>query len=81
MNYRSTVLLLCPAVAGLAALLIALRRQRESSAALGEISQSLRESVIETRALHNTLRRQRGAINDIHRYLVPVSKGSPQTTH
>jgi hypothetical protein len=67
-------------VAALAALLVALRRQRESTAALGEIGESMRDSVKETRALHNTLRRQRGAINDIHRYLIPVSKGSPQTT-
>jgi hypothetical protein len=36
----------------------------------------MKENVAETRALHRTLRHQRGAINDIRRYLVPVTKGS-----
>ena len=73
---RSTALLICPAIAAVAALLCALNRQRESTAVLGEIRDSVKESVAETRALHHSLRRQRGAVNDIHRYLVPVSKGS-----
>jgi hypothetical protein len=76
MTYRSTVLLLCPAaIAGVAAWLRALKWQSQSTAVLREIRKSAKESVAETRALHRTLRRQRGAINDIHRYLVPVSKG------
>ncbi len=68
--------LLCPAaIAGLAALVYVLYRHREPNAILGEIRDSLKENVTETRALHRTLRRQRGAINEIHRYLVPVTKG------
>jgi hypothetical protein len=75
MTYGSKVLLLCPAaIAGLTALLYAGIRQR--NAVLGEISTGIKENVAETRALHRTLRHQRGAINDIHRYLVPVTKGS-----
>ena len=77
MTYGSKVLLLCPAaIAGVAALLCAVTQQRKSTAVLGEIRNCVKESVAETRALHRTLRRQRGAINDIHRYLVPVTKGS-----
>ena len=76
MTHRSTALLLCPvAVAGLAGLLYSLTRHRRSTAVLNEIHNSIKENVAETRALHRTLRRQRGAINGIHRYLVPVSKG------
>ena len=71
------VSLLCPAaIAGIAALLYAVTRQRQSTDLLGDIHNCLEENVAETRALHRTLRRQRGAINDIHRYLVPVTKGS-----
>ena len=72
-------LLFAPEPAGLAALMCALGRQREMTAALGEINESLKESAQDTRALHNTLRRQRGAVNDIHRYLMAVSKGSART--
>ena len=77
MTYRSEVLLLCPAaVAGIAALLYAVTQQRKSTAVLGDIRNCVKENVAETRALHRTLRRQRGAINGIHRYLIPVTKGS-----
>ena len=76
MTYRSNVLLLCPAaIAAVAALLYAVTRQRPSTDLLGDIHRYLKENVAETRALHRTLRRQRGAINDIHRYLIPVTKG------
>jgi hypothetical protein len=77
MTYRSKVLLLCPAaVAGLTALIYAANRHRKATALLSDIRNDLKENVAETRALHRTLRHQRGAINDIHRYLVPVTKGS-----
>jgi hypothetical protein len=76
MTHLSTALLLCPAaVAGLAALLYTLTRLRRSSAMLGQIRDSMNETLAETRALHRTLRHQRGAINGIHHYLT-VSKGS-----
>jgi hypothetical protein len=77
MTHRSRLLLLCPAaIAAVAALLYAVTRQRQSSELLEDIQQYMKENVAETRALHRTLRRQRGAVNDIHRYLVPVTKGS-----
>jgi hypothetical protein len=77
MTYGSKVLLLCPAaIAGVSALIYAISRQRQSTDLLGGIHNCLKENVAETRALHRTLRRQRGAINDIHRYLGPVTKGS-----
>ncbi len=75
MTHRSTAFLLFPAAAGLAALLYTLTRHRKSSAVLGEIRDSMNETLAETGALHRTLRHQPGAINGIHRYLLPVSKG------
>jgi|BarGraIncu00222A_1022003.scaffolds.fasta_scaffold277636_2 hypothetical protein len=77
MTDRSKVLLLCPAtIAGLTALIYAANRHRKATALLSDICNNMKENVAETRALHRTLRHQRGAINDIHRYLVPVTKGS-----
>ena len=76
MTFRSKVLLLCPAAAGLAALLYAANRQCKAITLLGDIRTGMKENVAETHALHRTLRRQRGAINGIHHYLVPVTKGS-----
>jgi hypothetical protein len=80
MTDRSKVLLLCPAaIAAVAAVLYAVNRQRQSTDLLGDIHQSMKENVAETRALHRTLRHQRGAVNDIHRYLVPVTKRVSKT--
>lgn len=46
------------------------------STVLDEIRDSIRDNVVETKALHRTLRHQRGAVNDIHQYIMAVSKGS-----
>ena len=73
MTYLSKVSILCPAIL---ALLYSVTRQQRSTDLLGDIHNCMKENVAETRALHRTLRRQRGAINDIHRYLLPVTKGS-----
>ena len=82
MTYLSKVLLLCPAaVAGLAAQLYSTNLQRKATTLLGDIRKDMKDNVVETRALHRTLRHQRGAINDIHRYLVPVTKGSSKQGH
>jgi len=48
----------------------------EPSTVLDEIRESIRDNVVETKALHRTLRHQRGAVNDIHQYIMTVSKGS-----
>lgn len=39
------------------------------------ISNSIEQTLAETQAIHKTLRRLRGAINEIYKYLLPVSKG------
>ena len=75
MTFRSKVLLLCPVAAGLAALLYVANRQCKAITLLGDIRTGMKDNVAETHALHRTVRRQRGAINGIHRYLVPVTKG------
>ena len=76
MNERSPALFLYPAaIAGFAALLYAINRRRRSAAILVQIRDVLKQNIAETRALHRTLRRQRGAINDIRGYFIPpVSK-------
>jgi hypothetical protein len=74
MNYRSTAMLPCPAAN--AVLVYAVTRRRGSTAVLADIRSTLKEELAETRALHRILRKQRGAINGIHQYIVPVSKGS-----
>jgi len=38
------------------------------------ISNSIQQTLTETQAIHKTLRRLRGAINEIYKYLLPVSK-------
>jgi hypothetical protein len=79
MNPRSTVLLLCPSViTAIAALLYEAKHHRSSTDTLGVIRDTLKQNVPETRAMQCTLRRQRGAINDIHAYLVP--KGSAKAS-
>ena len=75
------VFLLWPvALTGLAALLYAVNQHRRTVSVLEQIRDSVQNNALQTRALHRTLRRQRGAINDIHRYLLPVSKGSEKAT-
>jgi hypothetical protein len=76
MTNRPGFLLWPVAVTGLAALLYAVNQHRRSAIVLEQIRDSVQDNTLQTRALHRTLRRQRGAINDIHRYLLPVSKGS-----
>jgi uncharacterized protein HemX len=48
----------------------------EPSTVLSEIRDSIRDNVVETKALHRTLRHQRGAVNDIQQYVMAVSKGA-----
>jgi hypothetical protein len=60
----------------LTALLYAVNQHRRSVLVLEQIRDRVQNNAIQTRVLHRTLRRQRGSINDIHRYLMPVSKGS-----
>jgi hypothetical protein len=80
MTDRPAFLLWPVAVVGLAALFYAVKQHRRSLLVLEQIRDSVQNNAIQTHALHRTLRRQRGAINDIHRYLLPVSKGSEKTT-
>ena len=55
-----------------------LRQHRPSAEVLGQIRDAVENNLAETRATHHTLRRQRGAINDIRNYSIPVSKGVRQ---
>lgn len=75
MTDRPFFLLWPVALTGLVALLYAINQHRRSALLLEQIRDSVQDNAIQTRALHRTLRRQRGAINDIHHYLLPVPKG------
>jgi hypothetical protein len=48
---------------------------RPSSLQPDNISNFIERTLAATQAIRKTLRRLRGAINQIHKYLVPVSKG------
>lgn len=74
---RRHAFLLCPAAVAVGITLLHLTRHREPSPlTVSEAGNNLRQLLAEARALHRTLRRQRGAINDIHKYLIAVPKGS-----
>ena len=44
------------------------------------IRQAVEKNLAETQAMHHNLRRQRGAINQMHRYLIPSTKGVKNPT-
>ena len=74
---RRHAFLLCPAAVAVGiTLLYVTRRRQPSPLTVSEAGNTLRQLLAEARALHRTLRRQRGAINDIHKYLITVPKGS-----
>jgi hypothetical protein len=76
MTDQPVLLLVCLTIIAIMAIHIYVAgRGRASAETLGQIRDAVKNNLAETRRLHHTLRRQRGDINDIHDYLVPVSKG------
>jgi hypothetical protein len=72
MKDRSSVLLITPlAIAAVFGLICKLRKQGASADKLKLIRQAVEKHLAETKAMHHTLRRQRGAINQLHQYIVP----------
>jgi len=78
MTENTIVLLACLAVIALMSILIYVAScgRIATALALSEIRRTLDQILAGSRAIEHTLAEQRGAINDIHHYLLPVSKGS-----
>ena len=75
MKDRSPVLLITPlAIAAVFGLICKLRKQGASADELKLIRQAVEKNLAETQAMHRDLRRQRGALNQLHHYIGPVPK-------
>ena len=76
MNHRSSVLVITPlAIAALFGMIYELRKQGASARQMKLIHQAVEKNLAETQAVHHNLRRQRGAINEMLRYLIPSKRG------
>ena len=76
MKDRTCVLLMTPlAIAALFATIYNLRKQGATAKEIQLIRQTVEVNLAETQAMQHNLRRQRGAVNQMHRYLLPSQKG------
>ena len=76
MKDRSSALIITPiAIAALFGMIYELRKQGASAKEIKLIHRAVEKNLAETKAMHHNLRRQRGAVNQMHRYLLPVTKG------
>ncbi len=76
MKDRSSVLVITPlAIAALFGMIYKLRERGAAAKELKLIHQAVEKNLAETQAMHHNLRRQRGAVNQMHRYLLPSKKG------
>ena len=81
MNDRSSALVVTPlAIAALFGMIYALREQGASAKEIKLVRQAVEKNLAETQAMHHNLRRQQGAVNQMHRYLIPVTKRSEKPT-
>jgi len=76
MKGRSFDLVITPlAIAALFAMIYELRKQGASAKEIKLIRQVVEKNLAETQTMQGTLRRTRGAVNQIHQYIDPVPKG------
>ena len=75
MKERLPVIMTTVELAILFGLIYKLRQQGATSEQIKLIHQAVDKNLRETEELHRTLRRTRGAVNQIHQYLLPVQKG------
>lgn len=79
MNQRSADVLFCSAaVAGVAALLYALNWRHESTAILREIRASVSRNNNKLRDTYAAVAEHRKVLNDAHKRVCTVTKGSPK---
>ena len=77
MKDRSSVLVITPiAIAALFGMIYKLCKEGAPAKEIKLIRQAVEKNLAETQAMHRNLRRQRGAVNQMHRYLLPSQKGS-----
>ena len=79
MTPRPAVLPYPAALAGIAALLYAAACHRQSTNLLRKLAGRLEPDIASTHETYRVLKRQRSATEEIHEYLVPVTKGSSET--
>ena len=76
MKERSSVIIATTVgIAVLFGLISKLLRQGSTARELRQIHKLVAKNLAEAEATHRTLRRARGAVNQIHQYLQPVTKG------
>ena len=77
MKERPPVIMSTLGIAVLFGLIYKLCRQGATAQEIKLIANAVDKNLRETEAMHRTLRRTRGAVNQIHQYLEPhVTKGS-----
>jgi len=80
MKDRTCVLLITPvAIAALFGMIYKCREQGAFTKEIKLIRQSVEKNLAEIQAIHHNLRRQRGAVNQMHQYLLPSQKGVKNT--
>jgi hypothetical protein len=75
MKDRFVLIMTALAIAALFGVIYKLRKQGASAKEIKLIRQAVEKNLAETQAIDHNVRRQRGAINQMHRYLVPLQKG------
>jgi hypothetical protein len=75
MKERPPVIMTTVGIAVLFGLIYKLLRQGASAKEIRQIHNIVEKNFAETQAMHRNLRRARGAVNQIHQYLEPVTKG------
>ena len=75
MNGHRSIIATALGVATQLGLLYKLRRQRASAKEIRQIHTIVARNLAETEAVHRNLRRTRGAVNQLHQYLMPDPKG------
>jgi hypothetical protein len=75
MKERSSVAITTLGAAVLFGLIYEFRRQRASATEIRQIHDIAARNLAQTEQVHRILRRTRGAVNDLHQYVMPETKG------
>jgi len=77
MNQRPAVLLYSAALASIAAALFhAIRSERQTTARLREIHNTIEHDATRSRAIYRVLKKQRRVLHQLSEYLLPIPKGA-----
>ena len=79
MKEKPPIVMTTLGLAVLFGLLYQLRQQRASAREIKMICHAVEKNLAETVSVHHTLRRTRGAVNQLHQYVMPETKGVKNT--